>query len=181
MNNFGKETEPVSSRTRVLDMNQLDHMFAESKAKISDQVSAALGRHVSTMLQYSSDEIVKMIDEGRAVVALNENDDLDGFAQLSPWYDEDEQIGAIEFRGWLSMRPGVGTKLLKGAVELSRERYPGVGVYAVVEENNQRAQSIMLAAGGQEVTRPDAIKVILKAGEEPAPVKTYDITNLSRE
>lgn len=166
--------------TEILTADQLLQLSDERKLELGRLVSDALGEHRESMLQYSDVEVKQIIDEGRAIVALDRIENkLDGFAQLSPWHDGSDSVGAIEFRGWLSRKTGAGMQVLKGAVALSLEKYPDIPVYAVIEANNWRAQQIVLNAGAEEVAMPDAIKIELKAGNEPAFVKTFDLTDIN--
>jgi len=54
----------------------------------------------------------------------------------------------------------------------------GITLYAVAEEGNARAHAVLLKAGAKEVPMPDSMKVVLKAGEEPASVKIFSLANV---
>jgi len=69
-------------------------------------------------------------------------------------------------------------QVLRGAVALNQQQYPGITLYAVAEEGNARAHAVLLKAGAKEVPMPDSMKVVLKAGEEPASVKIFSLANV---
>lgn len=175
-----KEGKERPFETKTLIGNQLGQLPEKTKLELGQQVSKLIAEHRDTMLQYTPEQVKQIMDEDRAVVVIDSsgNNRMCAFAQLSPWRNGSEQILAIEFRTWISNKHGGGLPALMGAVELSRERYPGISIYAVIEENNSRGQRIVRQAGAKKVPMPSSIKVELKAGDQPAPVITYDLTNV---
>lgn len=163
----------------VLKGEEIKKLPASRKAQLGQQVSEVLGEHRATMLQYDAQQVVGIIDELRAVVVTDPaSSEVHAFAQVSPWM-QDGIVAATELRSWLSKKPGAGLKVLHGAVALNQQQYPGITLYAVAEEGNVRAHAVLLKAGAEEVQMPDSMKVVLKAGEEPAPVKTFSLANIS--
>lgn len=175
---MGKAYEQ-SFETEVLMGEQLKQLPEKRKLGLGQQVSELIAEHKATMLQYTAQQVEEIMNESRAVVVINSSrNSMCAFAQLSPWCDSSGKVMATEFRSWISNRHGGGLPALRGAVKLNQEKYPGVSMYSVIEENNRRAQRIVMQAGAEEVPMPNSIKVILKAGDQPAPVRTYDLTKI---
>lgn len=163
----------------VLIGDQLRRLSDIKKRTLGQQVSDELINHRDTMLQYDLEAVRQIIEDGRAVLAVDTfQDKMHGFAQISPWCDSFGRVLATEFRTWLSVSPGAGLRVLRGAVDLNRIKYPNISMYAVIEESNERAQLVVVKANGREVPMPGSMKVELKAGDQPAPVKTFDLTNI---
>lgn len=162
---------------------ELQSLSPEAKMQLSKQVSNLLTLHPGTMLQYSPDQIMGIIDEGRAVIITDKDqNEMVAFAQISPWYvstNEGKVVGATEFRSWLSSKNGAGTQALQAAVVLNEQKYPGISMYAIVEANNDRAHKRLLDAGALEVPRPQAIQIVLQDGE--ASIKAFDLSNVGKE
>lgn len=146
------------------------------------QVSEALSMHRDTMLQYTSAQLVDIIREGRAVVVAGDAGACYAFAQLSPWINNrngHEFVAAVEFRSWKSWRKNNGVFALRGGIELSRQIYPGVPVYAVAEVGNEKAQKIFESEGAVLLPgMPDSMQVEL--GDGQANVKVFALTSGSK-
>jgi len=179
MTTNGDEGLGLPSPTRILALEHILGLPADGKLMLGRLVSEALLAHTVTMLQYAPPKIVDIMDEGRAVVAVGATEeDLHGFAQLSPWRDAQQAVQAVEFRTWLACRPGAGLHVLRGAVALNRIKYPDIPLYAVIEDSNGHAQELVVQAGAQEVPMPSSMAVELKAEDEPALVRTFDLTDI---
>jgi hypothetical protein len=176
------ETSEQGGIPLVLKGVEIKNLPAGKKAQLGQQVSEALGTHKATMLQYDEQQVVAIMDESRAVVVTDPtHSEMYAFAQISPWLDQHSgTIAATEFRSWLSKKHGAGLQVLQGAVALNQQQYPGVPMYAVVEEGNTHAQECLMQAGAEEVPMPDSMKVELKADEKPAPVKTFSLAKLKQ-
>lgn len=145
------------------------------------KVSEALAGHPFTMLQFSPDEIVGSINRGCAVVALGEELEPVGFAQLWQYgFNEDGQQ-ILEFGSWLSFRKGCGERLLMEAICLGKKINPTAQLVAIVEEENLKAQGILRKVGAEEIGAKFS-PVIRTVEGEAACMRIFDITNiLSRE
>lgn len=165
----------TGSGTEALTEEQLKQLPKKRKLELGRQVSELIATHKETMLQYTARQVEEIINDGRAIVVVDSSQTLCAFAQLSPWCNQNGEVKAIEFRSWISNSSGAGLLALKGAAALNQKKYPSVPLYAVIEENNERAQQIVIGIGAKEVPMPDSIKVVLKAGDQPAPVRTYHI------
>ncbi|MCP6726875.1 MAG: hypothetical protein KJI69_02435 [Patescibacteria group bacterium] len=165
----------TSSGTEVLTEEQLKQLPKEEKLELGRQVSELIATHRETMLQYTVRQVEEIINDGRAIVVVDSSQTLCAFAQLSPWCDQNGKAKAIEFRSWISNRNGAGLLTLQGAIALNQKKYPSIPMYAVIEEKNIRAQQIVIRVGAKEVPMPDCMKVVLKAGDQPAPIRTYHI------
>lgn len=169
---------------RIFTANELSEIPHAQLVGYGYQVSQALAYHRETMLQYTEEQLVEIMREGRAVIVVNpeDHDKCWAFAQISPWTQTDNNgkivEKAVEFRSWTSRKPNQGVRALIGAVALSAIRYPGVPLYAVVEFNNVKAQKILTEAGAQTVPMPSSMNVELKAGEKPAEVITFDLSGI---
>ena len=144
-----------------------------------EQISRALADHVDTMLQYSAEQIVSIIKEGRAIIVLNgaQSQECLAFAQISPWNDNASKPVAIEFRSWKSWSHDCGILALYGGVELSKQKYPGVPMYAVVEASNTKAQRKLLQAGATICDyMPQGMRIELGEGEAQCII--FDIFSL---
>lgn len=167
---------------RVLMWDEAAELPKSQKLELGKIVSTALREHSDTMLPYTAEEISDIIDDRRAVLVVDPTgSELYSFAQLSPWFiDDDEQtIGAIEFRSWLAPQKGLGSVALREGVALSELRFPDVPVYAIVESSNLIAQQSIVRQGGEHVERPAAIKIELKAGEDPASVRAFNLAGIT--
>lgn len=140
------------------------------------KVSGCLSEHPNTMLQFSADQIIESIQKGTAVVAVGEEYELLGFAQLWQYgFNEDGQQ-ILEFGSWLSFRNGCGEKLLYEAVCLGRKINPAAQIVAIVEEENLKAQTILQKVGAEEIGSKFS-PVIRTVVGEAAFMKIYDITS----
>lgn len=156
---------------------ELSTMPVSSLSVYGEQVSRALVDHVDTMLQYSPEQIVGIIQEGRGIIVTNglQPQECVAFAQISPWKDVNGVLVAIEFRSWKSWSPGCGIHALHGGVQLSEKKYPGVPIYAVVEASNKKAQQKLLGAGA--VVYPGMPPgMAIELGEGKAQCIVFDLT-----
>jgi hypothetical protein len=167
MNVIYKEKSPLPTESKILIGDELMSLSNETLVHYGKQVSLALAKHTGTMLQYTPEEIVGIIHEGRAVVVDGTSQgDCQAFAQLSPWKNEAGELAAVEFRSWKSWATAMGEKALAGAITLSKELYPGIALYAVVETHNTHAQHKLVTAGATYFPgMPPGMKIELGEGE----------------
>ena len=148
------------------------------------QVSRALAQHTDTMLQYSPEEIVGIIHEGRAIVVVKPHDHLEcvAFAQISPWINEFGVVEAVEFRSWKSWSNGKGLVALYGGILLSHQLYPSIPIYAVVEASNSKAQQKLSNAGALHYDgMPSGMRIELHEGEASVSVFALSGVHLKGE
>lgn len=178
MNILNKEKTPIPSTSKILIGKDLMSLSEGVLLDYGQQVSHALAKHTATMLQYTPEEIVGIIHEGRAVVVDGtSHGDCQAFAQLSPWKNTEGEMLAVEFRSWKSWAPGMGEKALSGAITLGALLYPGIPIYAVVETHNTHAQHKLVTAGATYYSgMPNGMKIELGEGE--ASVQVLDLSGV---
>lgn len=148
----------------------------EVKLECADKVSHALTEHPYTMLQFAPFQIVKAMERGWTVIALEKGFKVVGFAQFWQYgFNEDGQQ-ILEFGSWLSFRSGVGEKILMEAIRLGKKINPKAQLVAIVEEENLRAREILQKVGAEEIGNKFS-PVIRTVEGEAAFMKIYDITN----
>lgn len=141
------------------------------------KVSQALSDYPNTMLQFTPDQLVDSIDEGRVVMAFGKGMKMVGFAQFWQYgFNEDGQQ-IFEFGSWLSFGKGCGEKVLKGAIRLGKKINPKSQLIAIVKKENAKAQSILIKVGAKEIGSKFSPAVRTVEGEA-AFMKIFDITNL---
>lgn len=139
------------------------------------KVSQALSEHPNTMFQFTPEQIVKSIDKGFTVIALGVGLEVVGFAQLWQYgFNEDGQQ-ILEFGSWLSFKKGCGAKILKEAIYLGKRINPTAQIIAIVEEENLKAQAILMNAGASEIGSKFSPAIRTVEGEA-AFMKIFDIT-----
>ena len=140
-------------------------------------VSDALANHPYTMLQFTPNQIFESIENGRAVVALEENLTFVGFAQLWQYGFTEGGRQITEFGSWLSFQKGQGETILREGIKLGKRIDPEAQIVAIVEENNIRAQDILLGCGGKEIGGKFSPYIRTVEGKA-AYMKIYDITTV---
>ncbi|MCL5091109.1 MAG: hypothetical protein M1514_03810 [Patescibacteria group bacterium] len=171
-----RESDPLKEYLinggKILTGSDLVDLPEKKLLNYGRQIGRIIATHPETMLQYTPEDLVKIMKDGRAVVVVDPQDEslCYAFAQIYPWISEDQRgrqvVGATEFRSWISNRPYQGIFALRGAIALSQQRFPGIPVYAVVEANNQKAQERLLSEGAELLLEvPNTIKVVLGEGQ----------------
>ena len=127
------------------------------------------------MLQYSPAQILDAIDQGRAVIALDENQNLAAFAQFWHYGFNPGGQSIYEFGSWLSFAPGYGKKIFQSAVILGRSKFPEAQLIAIVERENIKAQTILIGFGAKEIGQKFSPYIRTVEGQ-PATMKIFDIT-----
>ncbi|GEM_PF-2970753 len=149
------------------------------KLQIGLQVSEKLKLHPFSMLQFSQEDLVGSMGQGRAILCLDEiSAQLLAFGQIWHYGQNLEGQYIYEFGSWVSFtRVGFGREVLKAAPQLHTQIYPGTQLLAIVETNNVRARVIMEKSGGiligskfSESIRTQAEVLV------PATMIIYDIT-----
>ncbi len=144
------------------------------KLACAAKVSEALSEHPNTMLQFTPGQILESVNKGWTVLALGENLELVGFAQLWQYGFNENGQQILEFGSWLSFRSGCGEKLLKEAVYLGRKINPAAQVVAIVERENLKAQEVLQQVGAEEIGSQFS-PVIRTVEGEAAFMKIFDL------
>lgn len=154
--------------------------FAPEGVKLAGalKVSEALSGHPNTMLQFTPDQILESIDSGWSVLALGENLELVGFAQVWQYGFNEGGQQILEFGSWLSFRNGCGEKLLKATACLGKKINPTAQIVAIVEQDNLKAQEILVEVGAEEIGSKFS-PVIRTVEGEAAFMKIFDITEVN--
>ncbi len=142
------------------------------------KISESLSQYPNTMLQFTPDQILDSINKGWSVIALGAKLKAVGFAQLWQYgFNEDGQQ-ILEFGSWLSFRKGWGTKIFKEAICLGKEINPAAQIVAIVEQENLKAQAILMKAGASEIGSKFSPAIKTVEGEA-AFMKIFDITQVT--
>lgn len=146
------------------------------------QVSGKLETKPNTMMQYSAEELLMSIQEGRAVCLLGENGGLLAFAQVWPYiFEETEEFydgenlqekKVFEAGSWLSFGRGQGPKVFEAAVALGIELDPDAFIVAITESGNEKAAGILQSIGGKPIGQKRSLRVLDK-DHNPALMKIY--------
>lgn len=142
------------------------------------KVSKALALHLYTMVQFSPQQIVKVMKEGRTILCLDKEDNLLSFGQIWHFGESPEGQEIKEFGSWVSFQKGgFGVLVLKAARELNSLLYPGSIFVALVEIENKKVQRLIerLLKVKSTLTYSKFLKT--KNGEN-ALMKMYDITRI---
>lgn len=155
------------------------HIPERVKLACAQTISEKLTKYPHTMLQFTPEQILESIDEGRSVLVLDENLELAGFARLWQYGFNDDGQQILEFGSWLNLtkEPGLGEKLLKEAVQLGRIIDPQAQIVAIVEYYNLRAIEVLCKAGAQEIGTKFQPTIRTVKGEA-AFMRIFDITNV---
>lgn len=145
--------------------------------KNTQKISSELAKHPNTMLQYTEAELIKSINEGRSILALGKSNKLIGYGQLWEYGINSEGNQIFEFGSWLSFKPGVGSRILIEAAKLGKKLNPKAQLVAITEEENLKAQQIILKAGGLEIGSKFS-PVIRTVEGEAASMKIFDISQI---
>lgn len=140
------------------------------------QVAKGLASHPYTMVQFNSNQIAEVMNEGRTILCLDKKGNLLSFGQI--WHYGQNRKGQHikEFGSWLSFKKGgFGQLILKAARDLHANLYPDSQLVAIVELENKKAQRVIedLLKVKSEFTYSKFLKT--KNGQ-PALMKIYDIT-----
>lgn len=153
------------------------YLAEEIKLSCALCVNEALALHPHTMLQFTPGQIVDAMEHGCSVLAIGENGQLAGFAQLWQYGFNQNGQQILEFGSWLSFQKGLGEKILKEAVILGKKVDPQAQLIAIVEEENSRAQEILQKNGALEIGGKFSPYIRTVQGEA-AFMKIFDITTL---
>ena len=150
-----------------------------SRFKLYDyaqQLSEKLSEFPCKMLQYNPEQLLKSMEEGRAVVVTNlDTGRLEAFAQIWKYGISEKGQDIYEFGSWLGFEKGRRKLALAAGIKLGEILYPNAQLIAVVEQNNLEAQNIIQSFGGIEI--PGKYSPVLRNVKgEPAWMKRYDIT-----
>ncbi len=155
------------------------------------QVHKELKKHPHKMLQYSSAELLESIYEGRAAYIRGEDRRLLAFAQVWPYIPEkDEQYypgyglsqekEVFEVGSWLSFeRGGYGRRVLEAVVTMWRKQYPQAHVISIIEEDNERAEKIIIGIRGKQIGVKRTFRVSDKQGNQ-ARMKIFEMNFVLR-
>ncbi len=142
----------------------------------ANQISQGLSVHPYTMVQFSPNQIVEAMNDGRTILCLDNKGNLLAFGQI--WHYGQNSTGQEikEFGSWLSFKPGgFGVLILKSARDLHLDLYPGSQLIAIVELENKKAQKVI--EGMLRVkSKPTYSKFLKTKNNKPALMKMYDIT-----
>lgn len=144
------------------------------------KVSNALAEHPFTMLQYSPEQILESMDQGRSVIALGKGLEVAGFAQIWKYGSNKDGQQILEFGSWLSFGWGYGEKLLLESVALAGRINPKAQLVAIVEWGNIRAQTVFNKVGATEIGSNFSPAIRTVEGEV-ASMKIFDITTILPE
>lgn len=138
-------------------------------------VSDALALHPYTMLQFTQERIAEVMEQGCSVIAIGEDGQLAGFAQLWQYGFNENGQQILEFGSWLSFQNGQGQRILLEGLKLGKLIDPEAQIIAIVEEENTRAQEILKKCGATE-TGGKFSPYIRTVEGEAAFMKIFDIT-----
>lgn len=141
------------------------------------KVSRALVEYPNTMLQFTPIQLMESINKGLAVLAFAAGMKLVGFGQLWQYGFNENGQQILEFGSWLSFKKGLGEKILKEAILLGKKINPKALLVAIVEEENLKAQSILVKAGAEEIGGKFSPAIRTVEGEA-AFMKIFDITKV---
>lgn len=147
----------------------------EVKSACATWVSEKLSKCPNTMLQFTPAQILEAINKGWSVVALGQSQQQVGFAQFWQYGFNENGQQILEFGSWLSFRKGCGAKILKEAIYLGKRINPTAQIIAIAEEENLKAQAILMKAGASEIGSKFSPAIRTVEGEA-AFMKIFDIT-----
>ncbi len=142
------------------------------------RVSEELASHPYTMLQFSPESIMDAMQQGRSALALGSDGNLAGFAQLWQYGITETGRQILEFGSWLSFQKGLGEKILRRVVVLGGKIDPDAQIVAIVEEENEKAQTTLIRVGGKIIGTKLQPAIRTVAGEA-AHMKIFDITEVT--
>ena len=149
---FVEEEKKIGTQlTFLVSGNAANFLPEEVSIACAYKVSEALTGHLSTMLQYSPNEILDSIKKGWTVMALGEDFQTVGFAQFWEYGINKKGQQILEFGSWLSFRDGVGEKVFTEAISLGKKINPTAQLIAIVEQENLKAQAILTKVGAEEI------------------------------
>lgn len=147
----------------------------------ASSVSSSLATHPHTMLQFFPETILEHMKKGQTILTVSSQMDLLAFAQLWKYGVGVAGNPIYEFGSWLSFaKGGYGKQVLLEAPSLGKSLDPNAQVVAIVEEENAKAQGIILGVGGKKINMCNS-PVIKSPSGEPAQMKVFDITTLNAE
>ena len=112
----------------ILIASEIHYNYVDSIIELIAESAKARGTGIA---QRSADYILQKIKEGKAVIALSENDDLAGFCYMETWANKkfvanSGLVIAPQFRN-----NGLAKKVKKKAFELSLEKYPNAKLFGL--------------------------------------------------
>ncbi len=162
----------------------------------AEQVSAKLAEKPNTMLQWSPQQLVTTIQEGRAALITESArpDRLLAFAQAWEYqYDLFRYIHApegnfrpgtkrkvVELGSWLNLAPpelrkGLGFTIFREVIKAGTAYDPDALQIAIIEQGNVRAQRVMEDLGGIKIGHKPS-PVLKDPAGYPATMYIYDVT-----
>ncbi len=145
--------------------------------QIAFLISNELTKHPNTMFQYSPEDIMKSMQEGRAIICLDkQTSKLLAFGQIWHYGQNLEGQYVYEFGSWLSFaKGGFGSEVLNNATKLHHQKFPSSQLVAIVEYYNLIAQRIIEQSGGTLLSYKYSEYLKTQDGM-PAFMRIYDIT-----
>lgn len=109
------------------------------------------------MLPRKPEEIASKLSAGMAVVAFNGRSEPVGYCELMNWPQSVMEIGGLVVEPE-ARRQGIGSSLVKGAIEVARQEFPEARVFCLAE--NEASEILFKKLGGTTITKdslPEAV------------------------
>lgn len=127
------------------------------------------------MVQFAPEELLKTINQGKAILCLDGRGELLAFGQIWHYGQNPDGNYIKEFGSWISFKKGFGLLILEAARELHTSLYPDSSFVAIVEIDNKKAQKIIEKVSGVQSSLAYS-KFLKTKNDKPALMKMYDIT-----